>query len=86
MVEPAHAGVCQCLPHHASVANANEGWGPIIVKAAEQSMMMEEEEQMTAWRAEPARRQRLLERCNGATALAADKGSWFGGGGWHTTT
>jgi hypothetical protein len=50
----------------------NEGQGPIIVKAAEQSTMMEEEDQMTARWAEPARRQRLLTRGNTTTALAAD--------------
>jgi hypothetical protein len=32
----------------------NEGRGPIVIKAAEQSTMMEEEDEMTAWWAEPA--------------------------------
>ncbi len=51
----------------------NEGQGPIIVEAAEQSTMTEEEDQMTAWQAEPARRRQLLTRGNATTALAADK-------------
>jgi hypothetical protein len=51
----------------------NEGLGPIIVKATEQSMMMEEEDQMMARQVEPARRRRLLTRGNTTTAFAADK-------------
>jgi hypothetical protein len=38
----------------------NEGQEPIVIKAAEQSTMMEVDGEMTARRAKPARRQRLL--------------------------
>ncbi len=64
----------------------NEGQGPIIVEAAEQLTMMEEEDQMTARRAEPAQRQRLLTRGVAMTALEADKRGWFGSCGWHMMT